>query len=152
MSTPQQHCERQTTLQQALAFFDRNPDEILTREDICTKFSCCPRTAKSVARALMQHGVARSQLPRKTRRMRKPQRGQLPFPDCLAPAEEGAIYGMQRYGSIAAAAAAYEVLYSTIETHLKKARAKAGVTTTAALVAMYAAASAADEQPTQQGI
>ena len=56
-----------TVLAKALKFFDDNPDEILTRDDICVKWDCCKRTAKAVARALIREGVPRAQLPRPAR-------------------------------------------------------------------------------------
>ncbi|RTL40546.1 MAG: hypothetical protein EKK53_15265 [Burkholderiales bacterium] len=131
-----------TVLAKALAFFDRNPDEILTREDICLKWDCCPRTAKSVARALIREGVPRAQLPRpaKRSRVKKPNT----FPESLTPAEVRAIYAFHRYGSVDAAAAAMEVTSNTIASQLRDARRKAGVHKTSVLVDMFLASEAAE--------
>lgn len=141
MSTAASHTSaagRETVLAKALAFFDRNPDEVLLREDICLKWDCCPRTAKAVARALIREGVPRAQLPRSV----KPSRAKKPpaaFPDCLTASEVRAIYAMHRYGTISAAAAAYELSVNTITTQLRDARRKAGVRQTSVLVQMFLA-------------
>lgn len=131
--------ERETALDRARAFFDRNPDEVLTRQDLQIKLECCPRTAHSVAKALIREGVRRDQLPRN--RPAPPVRKVAgSFPGNLTPAEERAIYGFHRYGSIASAAAAAELTYVTVQSYLKNARKKAGVHTTADLVDRFLAA------------
>lgn len=131
--------DRDTVLAKALAFFDRNPDEVLFRDDICVKFECSPRTAKSVARALIREGVPRAQLPRPVKPSRAKKKPAT-FPECLTGAEVRAIYAMHRYGSVDAAAAAMEVTSNTIASQLRDARLKAGVHRTALLVDMFLAA------------
>lgn len=133
--------ERETVLAKALAFFDRNPDEILTREDICVKWDCSPRTAKSVAQALMREGVSRAQLPRSVKPSRARKRPDT-FPDSLTPAEVRAIYAIHRYGTVDAAAAALEVRATTIASQLRDARRKGGVRKTSVLVELFMAADA----------
>lgn len=127
-----------TVLAKALKFFDDNPDEILTREDICVKWDCCPCTAKSVARALIREGVPRAQLPRPPRPSRARKRPDT-FPDSLTPSEVRAIYAIHRYGTVDAAAAALEVSSNTIASQLRDARRKAGVHKTALLVDLFLA-------------
>lgn len=133
---------RDTVLAKALKFFDHNPDEILTRDDICVKWDCCPRTAKSVARALIREGVPRAQLPRNPKPSRDQRRDTKPFPDSLTPAECRAIYAVHRYGSINAAAAAYELSVNTMASQLRDARRKAGVRKTSLLVERFLASEA----------
>jgi len=132
-----------TVLAKALAFFDRNPDEILTRDDICLKWDCCPRTAGTVARALIREGVPRAQLPRPVKPSRAKKRPDA-FPECLTPSEVRSIYAMHRYGTVDAAAAAMEVTSNTIASQLRDARRKAGVHKTSVLVDMFLAAEAAE--------
>lgn len=127
-----------TVLAKALKFFDDNPDEILTREDICVKWDCCPRTARGVARALIREGVPRAQLPRSVKPSRARKRP-ASFPDSLTPAEVRAIYAIHRYGTVDAAAAAMEVTGNTIASQLRDARRKAGVHKTALLVDLFLA-------------
>jgi hypothetical protein len=129
--------ERETALAKALAFFDRNPDEELTRDDIATKFDCCRKTASMVAKALIREGVPRNQLPRTPQTRRRTGTPPGPFPHCLWPSERNAIEAFMREGSIAAAAAAEGLTYRTIEASLRDARKKAGVHTTPALVELY---------------
>ncbi len=38
-------------------FFERNPDEWLTKADMVAKFSCSPRTLENVVRRLGHHGI-----------------------------------------------------------------------------------------------
>lgn len=131
-----------TVLAKALAFFDRNPDEILTRDDICVKWDCCPRTAKTVAQALIREGVPRAQLPRPARRSRA--KRPATFPESLTPSEVRAIYAIHRYGTVDAAAAAMEVTSNTIASQLRDARRKAGVHKTTLLVDKFLADEAAE--------
>lgn len=130
-----------TVLAKALKFFDDNPDEILTRDDICVKWDCCKRTAKAVARALIREGVPRAQLPRPARPSRARTRPDT-FPDSLTPSEVRAIYAFHRYGSVDAAAAAMEVSSNTIASQLRDARKKAGVNKTTLLVERFLATEA----------
>lgn len=130
--------EARAVLGQALAFFDRNPDEILTRADLALKFDCSAFTASIVAKALIREGISRNQLPRgdanAALRKRREAKG---FPESLAPAEHRAVQALMHGASIAEAAAAAGVKVITIETHLKVARRKAGVKKTAGLVELY---------------
>lgn len=130
-----------TAVENARAFFDRNPDEILTRDDIALKFNCCKRTADNVARTLIREGVPRAQLPRAVKPSRAVQRA-AGFPANLTPAEVRAIYAMHRYGSVEAAAAAYEMSANTIASQLRDARRKAGVHKTSVLVELFMTADA----------
>jgi hypothetical protein len=129
--------ERETTLAKARAFFDRNPDEELTRDDITVKFDCSRKTASMVAKALIRDGVPRCQLPRTPAARRRAGVPPGPFPSCLWPSERNAIEAVMAHGSIGAAATAEGRTYRTIEASLRDARKKAGVHTTPALVELY---------------
>jgi hypothetical protein len=131
-----------TALERARAFFDRNPDEVLTRADLQLKLDCCKRTATSVAKALIREGVRRDQLPRNGFRER-PVRTPKAFPDNLTPAQRGAVEGLIAHGTIGAAAVAAGLADDTIVTYLRDARRKAGVRKTVDLVEKYRAATGA---------
>jgi hypothetical protein len=120
----------ESTLNKARAFFDRNPDEVLTRADIRLKYSCSARTAQGVARQLIREGVPRRQLPA-VKPAPKPCKT---FPDNLQPAWRKAIEQVAQFGTIAAAATAAGVTHNTMASYLRDARRLAGVNTTADLI------------------
>lgn len=119
-----------TALENARAFFDKHPDEVLTRDDIRVKFKCSRRTATNVARTLLKEGVRRHQLPVYVRPPKAPK----PFPANLQPAWRKAIEQVAQFGTIAAAAAAAGVTHNTMSSYLRNARRLAGVNTTADLI------------------
>lgn len=125
----------------AVAFFERNPDEILTRSDISEKFGCRHETACLVAKALIRNRIVRrDQLPRDDRNARRVCRVAKTFPDNLAPSLRNAIEAFIKHHNIKAAAAASGLSYRTFEGYVKKARAAAGVKTTNALADAYTVA------------
>lgn len=135
------HQEPKTTLQKARDFFERNPDEILTRSDICVKFDCSKDTACIVAKALIMEGVSRNQLPRDDARVElRKRREAKQFPECLTPSERKVVESMKAGATLAAAAAASGIKFNTMESYLKVARRKAGVKTTAELLQAYSKA------------
>lgn len=132
-----------TALSQARAFFDRNPDEILTLADMQLKWGCKERTAKAVRSALLREGVQRSQLPTtlEAPAPRRRKRG-VPFPDNLTPAERRSIQAVMAHGKLTAAAQAVGISYDTINTQIRDARQKAGVHKTVELVEVFKAVEA----------
>lgn len=133
--------ERVTVLSQARQFFIDNPGEVLFRQDLCLKFGCAPITAKIVARTLIQEGtVKRHQLPRPPRSYTcKEAREEpaKPFPECLTPSQLSALQAYIAAGNIAKASRATGRNYATLSDHLKDARRKAGVHTTAELAVLF---------------
>lgn len=131
-----------TPLEVARDFFDRNPDEMLTRADLRLKLDCSLRTAHLVAKALIREGVRRDQLPRDPRRPRARPRAPAAFPANLTPAQRSAIEGVASHGSISAAAAAAGLAENTVVSYLRDARRKAGVRKTAELLERFREATA----------
>lgn len=58
----------------------------------------------------------------------------LPFPQNLTPAQRRVVEAYRRHGSYKAAATALGISDTTVDMHLEKARRRAGVTSTAALL------------------
>ena len=135
---------RTTVFARALAFFQANPDELLTRSDLAVKFDCNFDTACLVAKALIREGVPRDQLPRDDKRVeQRKRRDARPFPHNLAPAEIRAVEGVMKHGTPRATAIGMGYAYGTLDAYLKQARRKAGVQSTALLVQCFKAAQVA---------
>lgn len=131
--------ERATVFNQVRAFFNRNPDECLTREDIMVKFDCGYGMAKKVVERLILVGLAPEQFPRgpKPPRAKGMRAAPLPFPDCLSPGERTAVEAYMTHGGIKAAADRTGKNLGSLSDQLKDARRKAGARSTAELAVLY---------------
>lgn len=138
--------EPATVFNRALEFFERNPDEILTREDITVKFGCSYETAKNVAKRLLDRGVSRASLPNMAPDRQRERHADarkirpMEFPACLRDSERKALEAFIATGSIAGAAESMCVTYRTIEGYMKDARRRAGMNRTYDVAMAYLAA------------
>lgn len=138
--------ERATVLNKALDFFERNPDEMLTRDDIMVKFGCGYDMAVTVARQLIDRGISPDNLPsvlhERQRKRHAVARQQRPkeFPASLRDSERRALEAFIEHGCIKSAAESMCVTYRTIEGYLKDARRRAGLNRTHDVAMAYLAA------------
>ncbi len=116
-------------------FFERNPDEALTCEDIAVKFDCSMKSAAAVMRCLRRDGIKDECLP-SVKRGTSIVNPAL-FPDNLTPSEMRAVQAYYTHWHMQRAADSLGITYFTIGGYLKAARRKAAAGSTKELMAIH---------------